>query len=135
MYQVNPLPIVLTGGEFVHNSNTSHAEKASELLMSYGIPESKIHVIPSGTTTYEESLAILGQSKYKRLAIVSSASHGYRIAQILEGTGITFTFIPVHYGTKSTSNSLFNMPSIDALKLSERAIYEYLAIVKFKLSR
>lgn len=129
MYKVKPLPIVLTGGKFVENSSLSHAAKASELLASFGVAKSHIHIIPEGTNTLEESQALLSQSEFKSFAVVSSATHGLRVTKILTANATNFIFVPVHYGGKTKATPTINLPSTDAIKLSERAIYEYLALL------
>lgn len=131
MYKAHPKPIYLTGGNFVKQSPKMHAEQAAALLVSLGVLAEDIQIISQGHDTWQEAKQISANKQF--LAVVSSASHGRRIGIMLNALQVDHVFVPVHYSIKGDNIFLPNLPSIYALSRSERAMYEYAAIVKFSL--
>lgn len=138
MYRVKPMPIYLTGSDFNIESTLNHASEAAQLLIELGVNPSDIIVINEGNDTASEGAKVSAQiNKLKQpftLAVVSSASHGIRLSKMLAKSKIDYIFIPVHYATKGDIEYRLNMPSSEALARSNRAFYEYAAIVKYWLA-
>jgi uncharacterized SAM-binding protein YcdF (DUF218 family) len=130
MYHVNKAPIYLTGGFFNHQSKVSHAEYSSKLLMQLGVNEKDIIVVAEGQNTLQEAAALKKHLQHETIAVVSSATHGIRLHKVLNSEDIEFVFVPVHFSSKGKNNMGVNFPSLIALRRSERAMYEYAAIVK-----
>lgn len=133
MYRVKAIPIYLTGADFNQNSKLSHASQASKLLVALGVNEQDIIIVNKGRNTWSEANALANKTRNKKLAVISSATHGFRLTSILSKLNIDFIFVPVHYATKSDYRFKINAPSIQALDRTERAFYEYGALVKYWL--
>jgi hypothetical protein len=134
MYRIKPTTIYLTGGNFNINTELNYAEQATKLLQELGVKKLDIRIINKGNSTVSEAKELKAQIKHQLLAVVSSATHGIRLAKILERSKINFVFVPVHYSTKGAISYRLNAPSTEALLRSERAFYEYGALVKYWLS-
>lgn len=133
MYKAKAIPIYLTGGSFNKNTKLNHAQQASKLLVELGVNKLDIKIINKGQNTVSEAQEISGQLYKKKLAVVSSATHGIRLNSILTKLDINFIFVPVHYASKHDVGFTINAPSIQALDRSERAFYEYGALIKYWL--
>lgn len=135
MYKVKRTPIYVTGGNFNINTELGYANQASKLLAALGVKKSDINIINKGRNTLSEALEVSAYIKHEKLAVISSATHGIRLSKILKSTNIDFIFIPVHYATKGEIVYTLNAPSTHALLRSERAFYEYAALIKYKLTQ
>lgn len=133
MYRVKAMPIYLTGADFNQSSNLNYASQASKLLVALGVSEQDIITVNYGQNTWSEANALVDKIRNNKLAVVSSATHGFRLTSILSNLNIEFIFVPVHYATKSDNTFTINAPSIQALDRTERAFYEYGALVKYWL--
>jgi uncharacterized SAM-binding protein YcdF (DUF218 family) len=100
MYRIKPMPIYLTGGNFNLDSELNHANQAKKLLLALGVNEHDIMTINKGQNTVSEAKALAIKINNKKIAVVSSATHGIRISKILLRSGINFIFIPVHFAAK-----------------------------------
>lgn len=152
MYRVKNVPIYLTGSSFNINTSLEHASQAALFLQELGVAQHHIIVVNEGTNTASEATHIQAlisaqaqtaaltpnanqptintHVQVPMLAVVSSASHGLRLSRILEGHNINYLFVPVHYATKGDIVYKFNVPAIPALERSEKAFYEYAALIK-----
>lgn len=133
MYKVKAIPIYLTGGSFNENTKLNHAEQASKLLVALGVNKLDIKIINKGQNTVSEAQELFKHIEEKKLAVISSATHGIRLNSILTNLDINFVFVPVHYASKIDPVFTINAPSIQALDRSERAFYEYGALIKYLL--
>ena len=133
MYRVKAMPIYLTGADFNLNSQLNHASQASKLLVELGVNECDIIIVNEGRNTWSEANALQDKIQNKKLAVISSATHGIRVTSILAKLNIKFIFVPVHYATKSDNTFKINAPSIQSLDRTERALYEYGALAKYWL--
>ncbi|MFT5282458.1 MAG: hypothetical protein ACI94Z_001285, partial [Yoonia sp.] len=135
MYRVKTMPIYLTGGDFNKQSSLQHATEAAKFLIELGVAKGDIKIKSEGENTAAEAAQIttaLNQlNKPHMLAVVSSATHGLRLSKILAANKINYVFIPVHYFAKGSIQYKLNMPSNAALARSQRAFYEYAALVKY----
>ncbi len=106
-WQAHPKVIFLTGG--IPNDNLlaagclvhTECEMTRQALIAHCVPDTAIHLLCEGTSTYEEVLLIrrLCQARgYRRIAIVSSVFHGRRIhllaRRYLSPAGIQIHFLP-----------------------------------------
>lgn len=133
MHRKKNIPIYLTGGIFNNRSKINHAQKAADFLYHLGVPKSDLIIINAGTNTREESVAILANNNHGKLAIVSSATHGNRISNLMIAGNQAFIFIPVHFATSKQKEFELNFPSIDSIAKVERALYEYAALARDQL--
>jgi len=134
MYRVKPVPIYLTGGKFNVNTELEHASQAAKLLLELGVDEADIKFINKGKNTLGEATELSEYINHQKLAVISSATHGIRLSKILTTSNVDFIFVPVHYATKGEIVYTVNMPSTYALARSERAFYEYAALLKYWLT-
>jgi uncharacterized SAM-binding protein YcdF (DUF218 family) len=136
MYEVKPTQIILTGGDFSHEGGYSYAEQASLFLINLGVKKSDIVSIPVGTNTQEELNALEAIVTERKLAIVSSASHGLRISKLMKDfPQYDFIFIPVDHQNTVKPTYILGMPKIDSLERSRRAIYTYFANIELLVFR
>jgi uncharacterized SAM-binding protein YcdF (DUF218 family) len=135
MYRVKPLPIYLTGSDFNTKSTLQYADQAALFLMELGVAREDIHIINKGNSTATETVQISAAVKLlgkpHTLAVVSSATHGLRLSKMLAASNIDYIYIPVHFANRGDIVYRFNMPSTIALVRSERAFYEYAALIKY----
>ncbi|MFT6269536.1 MAG: uncharacterized SAM-binding protein YcdF (DUF218 family) [Alphaproteobacteria bacterium] len=138
MYRIKAVPIYLTGSDFNKNSSLQYARQAAMFLAELGVAQEDIKIMNKGTNTAAESAQISAAINLldapQTLAVVSSATHGTRLSRMLEKNNINYIFIPVHYATKGDIEYRLNMPSNFALARSQRAFYEYAALVKYWLA-
>ncbi len=134
MYRVKPIPIYLTGADFVESSSRMHSDVAAEFLNALGVDSKDIIILRSGTNTMEEAQAIGTHVKHAKLAIVSSATHGSRVTAIADKKNIDNVFIPVDYWAVGELKYKLNFPAAPSLIRAERAMYEYAALIRDALS-
>ena len=128
------LPIVITGGFFLKNEKITYAEVAKDFLVSLGVAETSIITITKGYDTVSELDAVKHIVENKTVGVISSASHHFRIKRIAKDQNISMQFIAVDYLSSGALTPYVTWPSSLALKAFQRAIYEYLAIVKYALN-
>lgn len=134
MYRVKPMPIYLTGGTFNINTELDYASQATKLLVALGVNTPDIKIIKQGSNTLSEAKALSEYIIHQKLAVISSATHSIRLSKILKHSDIDFILVPVHYATKGDIVYTINAPSSNALIRSERAFYEYAALIKYWLT-
>ncbi|MDT7942429.1 MAG: YdcF family protein [Bacteroidota bacterium] len=106
-WHAHPTPIYLTGGLINDNllaigfPTYTECGMSREVLLAHCVPDSAIHLLCEGTSTYEEILVIqrvCRARQYRRIAIVSSAFHGRRVQLLarryLAPFGIQAQFLP-----------------------------------------
>ncbi|WP_231129126.1 YdcF family protein [Alteromonas mediterranea] len=125
------IPIIVTGGNFLADKDVIYSEKAKQFLEMLGVIPSKVISIPEGTDSQSEVDALTHSLKYSSLITVTSATHQYRLAQLLENANINSEFIQVDFQSSGELKPFLTVPSILALERTRRAIYEYLAIAKY----
>lgn len=117
---------VCTGGN-VHGTliaygvDMKESELSARFLMNQGLPASKVRMLSSSTSTFEESIEILDDCKsngYQKIAVISSAYHTRRVRWIFnrkfENSGIevlVYSAPPTNYNPdewwKSENGMLF----------------------------
>jgi len=117
---------VCTGGNIhgtlvAYGVDMKESELSARFLQNQGLPSNKICTLSSSTSTFEESIEILGDCKskgYRKIAVISSAYHTRRVRWIFErkfeGSGIevfVFSAPPTNYDPdewwKSENGMLF----------------------------
>lgn len=134
MYRVKQVPIYLTGANFVESSPRMHSVVAAEFLSTLGVNKQDIIILNKGTNTKEEADAIKTSFNDKKLAVVSSATHGKRLMALMKIKNINSVFIPVDYDAVGVLNLKLNLPSSTSLVRAERAMYEYAALIRDAVS-
>ena len=134
LHQSTNSPIIVTGGYFLENKTVSYATIARNFLVTMGVEEKSIITITKGYDTLSEIDAAKYLFKGKRVSVISSASHRFRIKKIAESQQIAVQFIAVDFQTSGHLMPYITWPTTQALQAFQRAIYEYLAIVKYAFS-
>jgi uncharacterized SAM-binding protein YcdF (DUF218 family) len=138
LYKQNPVPIFISGGDFLATNTPSYSESAEKLLLGLGVEQSDISLVAKGTNTMEEMTAVYPLLPAGQVAIVSSSTHMNRITkfdqhlkeQLLSEQPEKFStlLVPVEHIVKREPDSSPNFPTIYSIEIVERALYEYLAI-------
>ena len=126
-------PILLTGGHFIGDEEVAYAQQAASFLQSMGVKETSIITKNYGHDTVTEITSVKDYLSGKRVNIVSSATHEYRVRMISRTLNIDMTFSPVDYLSHGELSPYLSWPSARPLLLFQRAFYEYLAIIKFAI--
>ena len=133
LYQVHPdSKIIVTGGNFLGDKSLYFAEKAKLLLVDWGVPETSVIAINEGLNTQSEVFAIRQAIIGENLVVVSSATHGIRLIQMLSPLCKKLFFSPVDFHSPGIVEFRLLLPSTHAIQSTQRAIYEYLAIFKYQ---
>jgi len=127
------IPIIVTGGSFLADKDVKYSEKAKQFLETLGVTPDKVISIPEGTDSLSEVEALKTRFGHMTLVTVTSATHQYRLAQILKNADINSEIFQVDFQSSGELNPFLSLPSILALERTRRAIYEYLAIVKYNV--
>ena len=127
-------PILVTGGNFLHDKSVNYGDKARLLFSSLNINDQNIIVTRSGTTTHDEITSALPFIKNKNIWVVSSATHIHRIKKELESVSTQASYFPVDYHSKSSLTPYVTLPSQKALENTRHALYEVMAVIKQNLS-
>jgi len=128
------IPIVVTGGKFLANETVNYSEKAKSFLEMLGVEPENIISIPKGTDTFSEAEALRVLFYQKRIITVTSATHQIRASMILEQLGMKPKVVSVDFQSSGELTPFISTPSIFALERVRKALYEYLAIAKYKAS-
>lgn len=120
--------IILTGMKETDARAYSHPEYSAKMLKSIGVAKHRIVILNNNKDTESEAESLAPVIKQQVNLVVSSATHFRRIEQIFSKLGIVYTAVPSEYLSVSqfTWNWRLLLPSVDALKASERAMYESL---------
>lgn len=127
------IPIVVSGGAFLRDKTVIYAQRASEFLLSVGISQSMIIVVGKGTNTLSEIQAARIHLEDKYVLAVTSATHATRVENMLIDLDIAVQSSPVDYQSSDDLDFFLASPSAVSLEKSRKAIYEYLALLKYQL--
>jgi uncharacterized SAM-binding protein YcdF (DUF218 family) len=144
VYKQNPVPIFISGGDFLVESKPSYSESAEKLLLGLGVKQSDILLVAKGTNTMEEMTAVYPLLPEGQVAIISSSTHMNRITkfdqhlkqQLLNNQPEKFStlLVPVDHIVTRELNLSPNFPASYSIEIVERALYEYLAIAVHEYS-
>lgn len=124
-------PIIITGGNFLHDSSINYSDVAYDFFTSMDINRKNLIITKKGTNTHEEVLSARKYLENKHVWVVSSATHMYRLERELADIAATTKFFPVDYHSKGSLKPYVTLPSQKALENTRVALYELLARVKF----
>ncbi len=124
------VPVIVTGGNFLHDSFVTYATKAEQLLQSLNIPRENIIVVGRGTNTSEEVASIKHIIAQKRVLLITSATHVKRSKNLLEKSSKSVIAAPVDFHSSGDLTPFIGVPSINAMKRIKIALYEYGARIK-----
>lgn len=127
MYRQKALPIYLSGG-LRGGADTTYAYQNAQFMLTMGVPESSLQLVPQGNNTHAEVQALSKVLAGKKIALVTSASHIQRAKHYFEKYDMIVTPIPVEHLSEKNIEPEFGLPNATSLYRSERAIYEYLAL-------
>lgn len=133
IYQNTGSKIIVTGGNFLTDKDVNYAERAADFLYSLGVNPSDIVIISEGKTTSEEIERILTRFPHATLGAVSSATHLTRLKMMYQEHASPVVLFPVDYTSTGELVPSLKLPSTSALIGVQKALYEYLAIAKYKL--
>lgn len=124
-------PVIITGGNFLHNKAVNYSHVAKQFFLSMGIEPKHIITTSKGTNTHEEIISAKYYLNNKNVWVVSSASHIHRLQRELSDITSFTTFFPVDYHSKGDLSPYLTLPSQKALENARVGIYELMARVKF----
>ncbi|WP_334031631.1 YdcF family protein [Alteromonas sp. P256] len=127
------IPILVTGGNFLHDPNINYAEQARELLRTLSVNDEHIIVVPHGANTQSEVSAIKRFIRDKNVVLVTSATHLERATTLLLQYCNEVYSAPVDFHSSGSLTPFLERPSVNAIFRIERAIYEYGARLKYWL--
>ncbi len=110
------------------------ADDAMETARLIGLRREDLIIIQGARDTREEVDRMSQIIGTDRFVLVTSASHMPRAMTLFQGAGMNPLPAPVEYMVRSRSSYENWMPSADSLRLSERAIYEYLGLLWLRLA-
>jgi uncharacterized SAM-binding protein YcdF (DUF218 family) len=132
--------LVFTGGRIPwENQPEVEGETAKRVAISRGVPVEKILVTREVGNTADEADAVRGVMKergFSSIALVTSAWHMPRAAQLFRKAGISFVPFPVdfHSGGKNSWTVLDFLPQAFGLRQTEMALREWYGIWFYSLS-
>jgi len=129
------IPIVLTGGNFLDDKSVNYSEKAKSFLETLGVNQNNIISIPSGTDTFSEIIALSNLYGKKKTITVTSATHRIRIEMMLKQLEMKSTVVSVDFQSSGELKPFIGSPSISSLERVRKALYEYLAIAKYQITK
>jgi uncharacterized SAM-binding protein YcdF (DUF218 family) len=146
---------VLGGGpihsRFIEGAHVQQAIPNSKLLLSVGVDENSVHeaiemarmiglrredliIIQEAKNTREEVKRMSQIIGADRFVLLTSASHMPRAMALFQNAGMDPLPAPIEYMVTSRPSYENWIPSSGSLHLSERAIYEYLGLLWFRLA-
>lgn len=125
------IPIIVTGGSFLSDKDVKYSEKAKQFLEVLGVLPNRIISVPEGTDSQSEVNALKRRFNRLSLVTITSATHQFRLSQILEKAHINSNVVQVDFQSSGELKPFLTAPSILALERTRRAIYEYMAIAKY----
>lgn len=129
------IPIVLTGGNFLDDKSVNYSEKAKSFLETLGVDQNNIISIPTGTDTFSEIIALSNLYNKKKTITVTSATHRIRIEMMLKQLEMETTVVSVDFQSSGELKLFIAPPSISSLEQVRKALYEYLAIAKYQITK
>ncbi|MEC9430683.1 MAG: YdcF family protein [Pseudomonadota bacterium] len=126
-------PILVTGGNFLHDPNTNYSQKAFDLLLDLGVPRKNLILVAKGIDTASEVESIKSYITKKNVILVTSATHMKRASLLLSEHCNEINIFPVDFHSSGSLAPYLKIPSVSAMRRVEIALYEYGARVKYFL--
>jgi uncharacterized SAM-binding protein YcdF (DUF218 family) len=105
-----------------------------KLLVSLGIPESRIAVENQSSNTFESAVQVARILKGKRCILVTSAGHMPRAMGSFKKQGMNPIPAPTHFMSIKKFRWSHYLPSPLHLGYSDLAVHEYLGIIWYRLT-
>ncbi len=137
LYRRNPLPILLTGGRLTNSplDEPLAVGMARVLALDYRIPVHWLEMASRNTDeNARDSARMLGAANVQHVLLVTDAVHMPRARRAFEHYGMTVTPAPTFYGEPGRFNPLRLMPTIENLRRSHAALYEWYGLVWYASS-
>lgn len=128
-------PILVTGGNFLHDPDTNYSQKAYNLLLDLGVSRKNLILVAKGTDTASEVESIKSYINKKNVILVTSATHVKRASLLLSEHCNEINIFPVDFHSSGSLAPFLKIPSANAIRRVEIALYEYGARVKYFLLR
>ncbi len=131
--------ILLSGGanHLVHDNTPTESQIAKDVLISIGVPESRITTEDISRNTCEngsESAAAFQSKPGEQWLLVTSAAHMPRAVACFRSAGANIVPYPVDYRTRGDDDLYRPVVSIAAgLAASDLAAHEWLGLVSYRL--
>lgn len=130
--------IVLTGGANDWETGPSQAALMREVLVAFGVPNSRIILEESSRNTYENavfSLKVMRDLEISNPLLVTSALHMPRATAVFQAMGVDHTPIATDFLVRRETrlNVLNFVPSVGALNKSTLALHEYIGMAIYKI--
>ena len=137
IYNVIKKPIIILGGK-TELQEPAESVTSAKVLAAMGIPAKNIITEENSINTYEninELEKIMSGSKFKNVALVSSASHMPRIKMLLKDKKLNITLIPTACNASSKINYENAVPSIRNMEINLALLYEVLGNIKYSVAK
>lgn len=134
----NHLPVLMCGGRSDPDmQSTPAADLMREIALQRGIPESDVWMERRSTSTYENAkfgAAILKREGIQRIVLVTGYLHYKRAKLSFERQGLAVE--PAVFGDFAIPrfDALSLLPSVDALRVSQRVVHEIAGIVAYRFT-
>jgi uncharacterized SAM-binding protein YcdF (DUF218 family) len=131
--------MVLSGGviSYLTGSDLSEAARLASLAQEYGVGSEQLLLEEASRNTYENGLftaRLLQERNWRRILLVTSASHMSRSVAVFEKQGLEVIAAPTDFAVVDKPFSPMRlMPDVEALRASRRAIKEYVGICVYWL--
>lgn len=133
MAEEHSIPIIVTGGRFLHVRDVIYAEKAKAFLQL--ITDAPVIALPFGHNTRQELEAVIQFTGGSSVAVVTSATHMKRLLLIASKLGLSdIVAVPVEHLSPPEPELELNVPSLESMQNTERALYEYIGLLNLHWS-
>ena len=123
-------PILVTGGNFLHDPDINYSHKAYDLLLDLGVSRKNLISVAKGTDTASEVESIKNYIIRKNITLVTSATHVKRASLLLSEYCNEIHIFPVDFHSSGSLSPYIKKPSVSAMRRVEIAMYEYGARIK-----
>ncbi len=126
-------PIMILGG-ITKRNEPAESVTSSKVLVAMGIPEKNIFTDKKSLNTYENILElgnIMKEHGFKKVAVISSASHMPRIKMLLAKEKINAVLVPTACTVSYGINNEDLIPSIKNMEINMTLLYEILGNIKY----
>ena len=123
-------PILVTGGNFLHDPDINYSRKAYDFLLDLGVSQKNLILVAKGTDTASEVESIKSYIIKKNVILVTSATHAKRASMLLSEHCNGVSIFPVDFHSSGSLTPFLKRPSVSAMRRVEIAMYEYGARMK-----
>jgi len=137
LYKKYPKKIIITGG-IVYGGEKSEGSVYKELMLDLGVSSSDIIIEDKSRTTEENAeltKKIMIGKGYKKIALITSATHMKRSRYIFEKYGIDVMPTPIGYLSRYKKHYKIDsyFPNADNFVDIRSAIWEYIGLIFYKI--